>query len=358
MKKIICLLLVVMLICPLCLSGCDSSSKTYSLVFEVADYSGAKHSLDFTAVAKRYYDNLTGNITNDKEIYEVFKKHADNFIEASKILNIPTTAYPDKEVGFQLEAPSVGEKIAIMHTSMGDIKIRFFKEAAPNAVDNFLIHAENGYYNGLTFHRVIEEFMIQGGDPKGDGTGGESVWGTPFADEFDSKLLNIRGSLAMANSGLDTNGSQFFINQNHSNASSNYQTGNETITLVDTYIQYVDNYEHSIEVYKSMADAGEQYLKKFYQLCPTVADYIKYYTQNGKISYYSVPQDVKDLYNRYGGNINLDGAWRTTGGHTVFGQVFEGMDVVDAIASVSTNTNDAPLTPVKITSIEVVEYQG
>ena len=123
------------------------------------------------------------------------------------------TAYPDEKVGFQTEKPEKGETIAIMHTSMGDISIRLFPEAAPKTVQNFVTHAKDGYYDGLTFHRVIEGFMIQGGDPKGDGTGGESIWGDKFDDEFDSKLLNLRGSLSMANAGPNTNGSQFFINQ-------------------------------------------------------------------------------------------------------------------------------------------------
>lgn len=80
------------------------------------------------------------------------------------------TAYPDKKLGFQLDKPEKGEKVAIMHTSMGDISIRFFPDAAPKAVENFQKLAEKGYYNDLTFHRVIEDFMIQGGDPDGDGT--------------------------------------------------------------------------------------------------------------------------------------------------------------------------------------------
>ena len=122
------------------------------------------------------------------------------------------TAYPDEAYGFQTEKPAKGEEIAVMHTNMGDISIRFFPEAAPKAVENFKTHAKNGYYDGLTFHRVIADFMIQGGDPNGTGTGGESIWGGKFEDEFDQKLLNITGALSMANSGPDTNGSQFFIN--------------------------------------------------------------------------------------------------------------------------------------------------
>lgn len=104
-------------------------------------------------------------------------------------------------------------KIAVIKTDKGDIKVRLFPEEAPKAVENFVTHAENGYYDGLIFHRVIKDFMIQGGDPKGTGTGGESIWGKPFADEFSSELHNFRGALSMANAGPNTNGSQFFIVQ-------------------------------------------------------------------------------------------------------------------------------------------------
>lgn len=108
------------------------------------------------------------------------------------------------------------EKLVEMETSMGTIKIKLFPEYAPKAVENFLKHSEEGYYDGLIFHRVIKDFMIQGGDPRGNGTGGESIYGKPFEDEFTSQLFNIRGALSMANAGPNTNGSQFFIVQNSS----------------------------------------------------------------------------------------------------------------------------------------------
>ena len=101
-------------------------------------------------------------------------------------------------VGYQLDPPEAGEEIAVLTTNMGEIKIRLFPDVAPKAVENFTTHIKEGYYDGLTFHRVIEGFMIQGGDPNGDGTGGESIWGEPFEDEFSENLLNLRGSLAMA----------------------------------------------------------------------------------------------------------------------------------------------------------------
>ena len=254
-----------------------------------------------------------------------------------------STAYADKAVGFQLDMPAVGDQIAVMHTSMGDISIRFFPEAAPKAVENFVKLSEQGYYNNLTFHRVIEDFMIQGGDPKGDGTGGESYWKSSFEDEFDQKLLNLRGSLAMANSGVNTNGSQFFINQGGADAfgeRTKYAYSDEDVqALKSQYDGMIDSYGKStVEAYYGKwEDVLAQYM-------PLVYD--------------SVPDEVWDLYEKNGGNITLDGAWRQKGGHTIFGQVFAGMDVVDAIAAVETDSNDNPTTAVTITSIEITTYQG
>ena len=113
----------------------------------------------------------------------------------------------------QLDPPEKGEEIAVIHTSMGDIKVKFFPDEAPKAVENFKTLAKDGYYDGITFHRVINDFMIQGGDPTGTGTGGESIYGGAFEDEFSPNLYNFRGALSMANSGMNTNGSQFFIVQ-------------------------------------------------------------------------------------------------------------------------------------------------
>jgi cyclophilin family peptidyl-prolyl cis-trans isomerase len=113
-------------------------------------------------------------------------------------------------------ARSSGGTHAVIETDKGTIELEFFDKDAPKAVENFRLLAEHGYYDGLTFHRVVKGFMIQGGDPSGDGTGGESAWGGTFADEIqrDSALYRRgyrRGIVAMANSGPNTNGSQFFI---------------------------------------------------------------------------------------------------------------------------------------------------
>lgn len=251
------------------------------------------------------------------------------------------TKYPDKTVGFQLEQPTEGEEIAVMHTSMGDIYLRFFPEAAPKAVENFKTHAQNGYYNGLTFHRVINDFMIQGGDPQGNGSGGESIWGGSFEDEFDSKLLNLRGALSMANSGENTNGSQFFINQ----ATAEKFGGRESYAEEQIDLIYETAYNQYAEYYGASFTRSFSNWQEFKK-----ANYQETYI------YDWIPDEVWDLYEKTGGNISLDGAWRKTGGHTVFGQVFRGMEVVDAIAAVETDDTDAPTTAVTITSIELVAY--
>ncbi|KIX00298.1 uncharacterized protein Z518_10437 [Rhinocladiella mackenziei CBS 650.93] len=100
---------------------------------------------------------------------------------------------------------------AVLHTTYGDIYIRLFPEKAPKAVENFVAHSRNGYYNNTIFHRVIRKFMIQGGDPLGDGTGGESIWGKEFEDEFSDLKHDKPYTVSMANAGPNTNGSQFFI---------------------------------------------------------------------------------------------------------------------------------------------------
>lgn len=102
-------------------------------------------------------------------------------------------------------------KRATLHTSQGDIVFSLLPSSAPRTVENFCTHAKNGYFNGVIFHRVIKGFMIQTGDPDGDGTGGESVWGGEFEDEIDQKLTHDVGTLSMANAGPNTNGSQFFV---------------------------------------------------------------------------------------------------------------------------------------------------
>jgi len=127
------------------------------------------------------------------------------------IKDLPTAEHAGDTL--QTRAPAAGDTIAKIMTNHGDIWLRLFPEQTPKTVENFTGLAERGYYDGLIFHRVIPDFMIQGGDPTGTGTGGTSIWGTDFADEPNSDLSNIHGALSMANRGPATNGSQFFIVQ-------------------------------------------------------------------------------------------------------------------------------------------------
>lgn len=187
------------------------------------------------------------------------------------------------------------EDLVALETTEGTIKIKLFPEIAPKAVENFMTHAKNGYYDGLTFHRIVEDFMIQGGDPNGDGTGGESIWGKGFGEEISKQLYHIRGALSMAKSSApNSQGSQFFIVQNHD-------------------------------------DVSDGRAIQFY------------------------PQKIIDAY-KDGGAPTLDGKY------TVFGQVIEGMEVVDKIAKAETtgeaNSNgedSTPKDPVKIKSIKILQ---
>ncbi len=192
----------------------------------------------------------------------------------------------------QLEAVKTGDTVAVMRTNMGDIEIKLFPEHAPKTVENFTTHAKNDYYNGIIFHRVIKDFMIQGGDPTGTGMGGESIWGRSFKDEFTPELHNLRGALCMANAGPNTNGSQFFI------------------------VQASEVPANLIEQMKDLPDA--------------------------------FPPEIADAYARLGGTPWLD--FR----HTVFGQVINGMDVVDAIADVEVGANDKPVNDVVILGIDII----
>ena len=196
----------------------------------------------------------------------------------------------------QTAKPSAGDTAAVMHTSLGDIKIRLFGDKAPKTVENFVTHAKNGYYNGIIFHRVIKDFMIQGGDPLGTGTGGDSIWGGSFEYEFTPELHNLRGALSMANAGPNTNGRQFFI------------------------VQAKTVPENMLEQMTELEDRG-------------------------------FPKDVTEAYRQLGGTPWLD--FR----HTVFGQVYEGMEVVDAIASVKVGAADKPLEDVVINNIDIITIE-
>lgn len=212
--------------------------------------------------------------------------------EESSSAEFGKTALPDTVC--QYTEPVKGELVAEIYVKdYGTIKVKFFETVAPKAVENFVKHAKEGYYDGVIFHRVIDDFMIQGGDPTGTGRGGESIWGIGFADEISTKLMPVRGALCMANTGQEnSNGSQFFIVQ--------------TKEAQDTYVEQLE---------KTGVDA----------------ELVDYYKNNG-------------------------GAGWLYGAHTVFGQVYEGMEVVDKIASTATDSNDKPLENVIIEKILIKEY--
>ena len=189
----------------------------------------------------------------------------------------------------QLNEVNEKNPLVTVHTNQGDFTLELFPEVAPKTVENFITHAKNGYYDGVIFHRVIEDFMIQGGDPTGTGMGGESIYGRTFEDEFSREAFNLYGTLSMANAGPNTNGSQFFI-----------------VTAKQVPAQML----------KQLKDGGW-------------------------------PEEIVEEYAKVGGTPWLDHR------HTVFGRVIKGMDVVLKIEGVERNAQDRPLEDVVIESMDV-----
>ena len=206
----------------------------------------------------------------------------------------------------QFAPPVSGDTLATFDVEgYGKMTFKLFPEVAPKAVENFVTHSKEGYYDGVTFHRVCADFMIQGGDPDGTGYGGESIYGEAFEDEFSDNLSPYRGALCMANSGPNTNSSQFFI----------VQADASTITDM------------------------EDLLKERYDI--TLGDYFS--------KAYSIELSDSQIseYREKGGT-----PWLTRK-HTVFGQIVEGLDVLDKISAVKVDENDKPLSAVVINHIEI-----
>ena len=178
---------------------------------------------------------------------------------------------------------------ATIKTNKGDITLQLFDKLAPKTVKNFVELAQGGYYDGVIFHRVIPNFMIQGGDPTGTGRGGKSIYGEQFEDEFSDQLFNLRGALSMANAGPNTNGSQFFI-----------------VTMDEVPAQMV-----------------------------------------GQLEAAGFPAEIIDAYKERGGTPWLDNK------HTVFGQLIAGEDVAQAIQNVKRDAADKPLEDVTIETIDI-----
>ncbi len=206
-------------------------------------------------------------------------------------------------------APAEGEEIVIIKVKdYGEIKIKLFPELLPEACENFTTLAKDGYYDELIFHRVIEGFMIQGGDPKGDGTGGASCWGGKFDGGVSEQLIHVPGALAYANSGAtSTNGSQFYI------------------------VTGAPMTQEDLDYYESEDFAAAMRLT-----------YDIHYTK-----------EAEELYKEHGGAPHLDG------GYTVFGQVIEGLDIVYAISQTEVlAANSKPKQAVYMESVTVEQYDG
>ena len=197
----------------------------------------------------------------------------------------------EKELQFpQVDIEAVEGPIATIKINHGDLRIKLFPEHAPKTVANFIALSKDGYYDGVIFHRIIKDFMIQGGDPTGTGMGGESIYGESFEDEFSEELYNIRGALSMANAGPNTNGSQFFIVQN----------------------------QHLLYSKKEIARGGW-------------------------------PEPIAEIYAEQGGTPHLDGR-HTVFGQLADEESYA---VLDTIAGVETGAMDRPVEDVVIETIEI-----
>ena len=203
--------------------------------------------------------------------------------------NDDVPAFSSNELQFR--NPSKGSAIATIETGKGTIKAVLYPSEAPKAVENFITHAENGYYDNNLFHRVVKDFVIQSGDPTETGNGGDSIWKIPFEDEYSDNLHHYRGAIGYANSEKDKNKSQFYI---------------------------IDGINITENLISQMKDAG-------------------------------FPDSVIEAYKEVGGHPTLD--YR----YTVFGQVIEGIEVVDEIAALETDKFNRPLDDVRIKTI-TIEY--
>ncbi|MBW0763837.1 peptidylprolyl isomerase [Mammaliicoccus fleurettii] len=184
-----------------------------------------------------------------------------------------------------------GERVVEIKTTKGNMTFKLFPELAPKTVENFIGLAEKKYYDGIIFHRVINNFMVQGGDPTGTGMGGESIYGSAFEDEFSLQAFNLYGALSMANAGPNTNGSQFFI---------------------------VQMKEVPANMLSQLKDGGW-------------------------------PEEIVDRYAEKGGTPWLDQK------HSVFGHIVNGEDILEEIANVKVGANDKPAEDIVIETIDIIK---
>lgn len=167
---------------------------------------------DVNGISRQIPPLLVASAYNSQRIFlfGIASTSAPQKSTSRDVMNEPLLSSSDYDVAQQVKdtgSPIQLPKRVTLHTSEGDIGVKLFADLVPKTVQNFTTHARNGYYDGVIFHRVIRRFMIQTGDPAGDGTGGESIWGGEFDDEFDDSLKHQVGTLSMANAGPNTNGS-------------------------------------------------------------------------------------------------------------------------------------------------------
>ncbi len=246
---------------------------------------------------------------NDKDYWSGFWRRSSFWLYTACLILI--IAYPFLVPSLN-KIKNRGRDEAVLHTNMGDITVELFIQDAPNTAQNFIKHAQDNYYNGLTFHRVIKDFMIQGGDPKGDGTGGEGAYSEVFDDEINASSLGL-----------------------------------ENLSVEEaSFLSGIENEE-------DLKSAAGMTVKKYYES--------KGYVYNNNLKSHKMTKGSLAMANS-GPNTNGSQFFIVTGGdmphldgrHTVFGQVKKGMDVAIAISEVSTTEQDnKPTSPVIINSIEI-----
>ncbi len=290
MKKILLLTVA----CMLMLSSCSNNSDDDTVNDEVVSTIDENDVVEDDDINNQEVDYI------EDEQLEEFTEELQEILEFYKG---DITSFP------QLEEVTEDDLVVVLETSYGDIKIKMFPEYAPETVTNFITHIENDYYDGIVFHRVIDNFMIQSGDPTATGMGGESIWGSPFEDEFEKSLRHFNGALSMANSGPNTNGSQFFIIVNDEYSD-------------DTTLPYK---EEKDSVVFALPTGDEIYLSDIF------------------------PENVLDIYDEVGGTPHLDF------NHSVFGQVVDGYDVLIEISNVEVSDDDRPVEDVIINDIRIIQ---
>lgn len=245
------------------------------------------------------------------------------------------SAEAEGNINMELKA---GDKLAeITVEGYGTIKAKLLPEAAPEGVDNFIKLAEQGYYDGKTVHRVIEDFMLQGGSLNGDGTGGEAADGGHFGIEVNNNARHFYGALCYANA-MGRNTTQFYIVNN-----------NEPQDLSDIPIDVIRENVTTCSSYRDMFEQGSteyEYYDNMSKYYSNLADMLE-----------NATEEIRAKYKAEGGTPSLDG------GYTVFGQVWEGFEVIDSISACEVTDNgngevSKPVQTITITSVKITEYAG